>query len=293
MNIRTLEYLTALHKYQHFGKAAEACFVSQPALSMQLKKLEDYLGVSLIERRHQNTLLTVEGVKIAQLALTALQTINSIKEYANSVTDPLQGKITLGIFPTLAPYLLPLIIPVLAKKFPQLAIYLLEEKTDNLLNDLKQGKIDIALLALPIIDSQLSVNEIFSEKFYLALPKSHPLASKKSIASSALKQERLLLLEEGHCLRDQALSFCHRLNTHEQQDFRATSLETLRHMVAANLGITLMPALACIKTPNVVYIPFSDQKISRDIALVWRNSTPRHMLFTKLADELQQIKGLT
>ncbi|MES2204366.1 MAG: DNA-binding transcriptional regulator OxyR [Pseudomonadota bacterium] len=292
MNSRDLEYLVALSNLKHFGKAAEACFVSQPALSMQIKKLEESLGVQLLERTNKSVLLTDHGVIIAERAKQILHQIDEIKEIAKSAKDPLRGEIRIGIFPTLAPYLLPLIIPSLSKIYPKLSFYLIEEQTSALIEQLKEGKIHAAFLALPVDEKNFDHVKLFDEEFLLAVPINHRLAKLKTIKQKDLENENLLLLEQGHCMRDQALDLCHRMNIAENQNFRATSLETLRQMVAAGVGITLMPKLACIPNRTLTYIPFSTPKPMRTIGLFWRNSSAKQLLLKQISEEIINLPVL-
>ena len=289
MNTRDLEYLVALSNLKHFGKAAIACFVSQPALSMQIKKLEESLGVQLLERTNKSVMLTDHGTIIAERAKHILNQINEIKEIAKSAKDPLSGEIRIGIFPTLAPYLLPLIIPQLSKIYPKLSFYLIEEQTPQLIEQLKEGKLHAAFLAMPIEEKMFNHAVLFEEEFLLAVPIHHRLAKLKTINQKDLENENLLLLEQGHCMRDQALDLCHRMNVTENQNFRATSLETLRQMVAAGVGITLIPKLACGPYDTIVYIPFSSPKPMRTIGLFWRASSAKSSLLKDMAGQLGQL----
>ncbi len=288
MNIRDLKYLVALIDHRHFGKAAEACFVSQPALSMQLKKLEEHLGVQLLERTNKSVMLTPIGEELGARARNVISQVDEIRDLARLAADPYGGDLTLGVFPTLAPYLLPHIMPSITKKFPRLSLYLLEEQTATLVQKLKQGKIDAAILALPIAESGLQVMPLFEEEFLLAVPKQHEFAKRKTIRQDELAGQQLLLLEEGHCLREQALSLCYRFNAQENQQFRATSLETLRHMVAAGIGITLMPKIAC-KSNDVVYIPFKKPKPTRQLGMVWRASAAKQQVLMEIAEQIKNI----
>jgi len=274
MNLRDFEYLVAVADLGHFGKAAERCHVSQPTLSMQLKKLENYLGVPLFERNNKQVLITKIGTEIAARARQILLTTQEIKQLAKTAQDPLAGDFTLGAFPTLAPYFLPLIVPKITRELPKLKLFLVEEKTSILLEKLKNNKLDAALLALPIQDDSLEFEELFADPFMLAVPAGHKFAQRKYIGQSDIISEQLLLLEEGHCLRSQALEFCSFIGTSERQDFRATSLETLRQMVRANVGITLIPRLAARDNDGIIYIPLKPE-ISRRIALVWRKTSTK------------------
>ncbi|HQX92019.1 MAG TPA: DNA-binding transcriptional regulator OxyR [Thermomonas sp.] len=277
MNLRDLKYLVTLADLRHFGKAAQACFVSQPTLSTQIKKLEDELGVALIERAPRKVMLTPAGQDAVQRARRIMAEVEAMKQAARRSRDPEAGSLRLGVFPTLGPYLLPHVVAPLHQRFPQLELLLVEEKSDVLLQRLRDGKLDAALLALPLHDEQLHAQFLFEEPFLFAAPSTHPLAKQSSMAMDALGHETLLLLEDGHCLRDQALDVCRLSGAQEKSGFRATSLETLRQMVAAGVGVTLLPALSVhapiAASPNVQLIPFRAPVPSRKIALVWRKSS--------------------
>ena len=277
MNLRDLRYLVALADLKHFGHAAEACFVSQPTLSTQIKKFEDELGTPLIERNPRNVMLTDVGVAVVARARAILHEADQIKNIARRAKDPESGTVKIGIFPTLGPYLLPHVVPNIVKKFPKLELMLFEEKTESVLKKLHDGDLDAGIIALPIHDETLHAEFLFEESFVLAVPKGSALAKLKKIKLSDLANERLLLLDDGHCLRDQALEVCQMAGVGERAGFRATSLETLRHMVSANVGMTLLPALTVQPpvppTPNVVLIPFAAPAPSRRIAIVWRRTS--------------------
>lgn len=286
MNIRDLQYLAAVAENRHFGRAAEACNVSQPTLSMQLKKLEEYLGVQLFDRSRRRVAVTPAGEKVLRHARVILREVEEIREVARAAQDPLSGELRLGAFPTLAPYLLPRVVPEISKQLPNIRLLLVEEKTDDLIEMLEQGTLDAALLALPVGDDGLETAPLFEDRFLLAVPPGHHFAKKKSIKSEELADERLLLLEDGHCLRDQALDVCQMTGAAEQQDFRATSLETLRQMVASGVGITLIPELAKQDTDGIVYIPFKNPPPSRTIGLVWRPGAAREASINALTQAL-------
>ena len=291
MNFRALQYFVKLAELKHFSKAADACFVSQPTLSTQIRKLEEELGVSLVERAPRKIMLTPIGEDIAHRARHVLRDIEHIKDAARRSRDPQTGTIKLGIFPTLAPYLLPHVIPVIRQRYPELRIQLAEEKTDEILNMLDQGRLDAGLLALPVEEHGMEIEMLFEEPFVMAMPSSHPLSDKQSISLSDLEGTELLLLEEGHCLRQHALAVCEMAGAHERVDFHATSMETLRQMVAANAGVTLMPVLSVkppiASTENIALRPFNAPAPSRTIALVWRSSSPLGGFLRKLADSLK------
>lgn len=291
MNFRALQYFVKLAELRHFSKAAEACFVSQPTLSTQIRKLEEELGITLVERAPRKVMLTTAGEDIAHRARHILRDIEHLKDAARRSKDPETGTIKLGIFPTLAPYLLPHIIPVIRQRYPNLRLQLAEEKTEDILHMLDQGRLDAGLLALPVESQGMEMEILFEEPFVMAMPSSHPLSDKQSIGLEDLEGTELLLLEEGHCLRQHALAVCKLAGAHERVDFHATSMETLRQMVAANAGVTLMPVLS-IKPPiastgNIALRPFNAPAPSRTIALVWRNSSPLGGFLQKLAGSLK------
>ena len=287
MNIRDLQYALNVAKYGHFGKAAEACHVSQPALSMQIQKLEDELGVLLFERSNRKVMVTHVGQQILAHAQKALTSIEEVKYIAQAAQDPFAGDLYLGAFPTLASYYLPRVVLTLTKELPQLKLFLQERVTADLQAALLDGSLDAAFLALPNPIAELQAVELFADPFYLAVARQHPWAKYKTITMQQLQDQPLLLLEEGHCLRDQALQFCERLGTHEHADFRATSLETLRQMVIANVGMTLIPKTAITQDKNIVYIPFKDKAPSRKIALVWRKHSTRTICLQKIVQLLK------
>lgn len=289
MNIQSIKYLAALAKYCHFGKAAKACFVSQPTLSMQIKKLEDQLGVALLERNNKYVKLTDIGKELANHARCILKETELMREKALAAKDPYSGQLKLGIIPTVAPYLLPLVMPKLSERFPNLIYHLHEAKTDSLIAELKQGNLDAVFLALPINDPQLTARAFFTEDFLLAISACHPWSKHPKISSKQLTDQTVLLLEDGHCLRDQALDFCEHAGASEAQTYHTTSLETLRNMVALGIGITLMPKLACRQNDGLKYLAFSDAKPARSLGIIWRTTTGRTQLFNDLHIQLKMI----
>jgi len=293
MNLRDLKYLVALADHKHFGRAAAASFVSQPTLSTQIRKLEDELGVPLVERAPRKVMLTPAGRDIAERARRVIAEVEQMKEAARRSQDPEAGTVRLGLFPTLGPYLLPHVVPRIRERFPRLELLLVEEKSDVILAHLREGRLDAGLLALPVHDDQLHAEFLFEEPFLLAVPETHPLAKKESLALKDLAHERLLLLEDGHCLRDQALDVCELAGTGERSGFQATSLETLRQMVAANVGVTLLPTLA-VKPPvarseNIHLLGFRDSKPSRQIAMVWRRSSAMAGFLQQFAQVFREL----
>jgi len=296
VNLRDLKYLVALAEHKHFGRAAAACFVSQPTLSTQIRKLEEELGVPLVERAPRKVMLTPAGREAAARARRIVAEAEQLKEAARRSRDPEAGTVRLGIFPTLGPYLLPHVIPQIRERFPQLELLLVEEKSDVLLTQLRHGQLDAALLALPVNDDQLHCEFLFEEPFVLAAPEGHPLTAHRSLSLDDLSEQRLLLLQDGHCLRDQALDVCHLAGALEKSEFQATSLETLRQMVAANVGVTLLPMLAVkppvARSPNIRLIPFEGKPLpNRRIAMVWRRSSATGAFLQQLAALFAQLPG--
>ncbi|MDA3914078.1 LysR substrate-binding domain-containing protein [Oleiagrimonas sp.] len=293
MNLRDLHYLVALAEHCHFGRAAEACFVSQPTLSTQIRKLEEELGVTLVERTPRKVLLTDVGREIAARARDVIHETDQIRAIARRTLDPESGTVRLGIFPTLGPYLLPHVVPMLRQTFPRLELLLVEEKTEVVLQRLREGKLDAGILALPLHEESLHVEFLFEEPFLLAVPEGHALAERKRLRLSDLAHESLLLLEDGHCLRDQALEVCQLSGAGERTGFRATSLETLRQMVAANVGITLLPTLAVnppvARVENMRLIEFGGHSPHRRVAMAWRKSTATDAFLKRLAHVLRQL----
>jgi len=284
MNLRDLHYVLAIADTGNFNRAAEACHVSQPTLSMQIRKLEDELGLRLFERTNKSVMLTDAGKHIVEAARHAIEYEKQIRDIARAVRDPRTGEFRLGAIPTLASYIFPSFVPALTKAFPKLQLLLLEEKTEVLLGQLKEGKLDAALLALPIHDAVLASLPLFDDPFLLAVNAKHDLAKRKTVRLEDLAGRHLLLLDEGHCLRDQALSICHARGAQEQSGFRATSLETLRMMVEAHSeSMTLMPAIAALPRQSLRYIPFVGQKPSRQIGLVWRKTSVRTDMIEEMA----------
>ena len=279
MNLRDLRYLVALADERHFGRAAERCFVSQPTLSAQIRKLEEYLGVALVERRPKRVSLTATGEKIVERARRLLLEADAIVEVAKTERDPLAGALRLALIPTVGPYLLPHVVRQLRRALPRLKLLLYEYQTGPLLGKLRDGELDLGILALPAAADGLATAELFDEPFTLAVPANHPLAARDRVRVADLEGETLLLLEDGHCLRDQALEVCSRIHLGDEQDYRATSLETLRQMVAAGHGVTLLPQLAAaapVGTARGLRIkPFGNPPPVRTIGAVWRKSTTR------------------
>lgn len=283
MNLRDLHYLTTVAELRHFSKAAEQCHVSQPTLSGQIKKLEQQLGVVLFERTNKRVIPTEIGEQVVASARRILSEMRYMEEIARGARDPEAGTLRLGAFPTLATYIFPTLVPELREAMPKLRLVLVEEKTAELIRQLKAGELDAALLALPAGEDGLVEEPLFCDAFYVATPPDHPLAGRETVSHDDLLPYQLLLLEEGHCLRDQALGFCQRHGIREEQDVRATGLETLRQMVRAGTGITFMPAIAREKREDgICYIPFNEPVPERVIGLVYRPTTAKAGLMRRV-----------
>ena len=279
LKLKDLRSLVAVADQRHFGRAAARCFVGPPTLSSQLKKLEQSLGVQLIERAPNNVSLTAAGEEIVARARRILEATDEVVTLARSQHEPLAGRLRVALLPTIGPYLLPRVAPAVRKALPRLELHLYEYQTGPMLQKLHAGELDMGILALPVDTAGLEARELYREAFSVALPEHHPLAARQSVRVADLKGEKLLLLEEGHCLRDQALEVCSRAGVHEQQDFRATSLETLRQMVASGAGITLLPELAgrgaYRNARGLVLRPFAKPAPVRQVGALWRKSSAR------------------
>ncbi|MCG8424091.1 MAG: LysR substrate-binding domain-containing protein [Proteobacteria bacterium] len=286
--VRQLEYLVAVAEHLHFRRAAEACAVSQPALSAQIQQFEDLLGLAIFERDRRRVLLTEAGREIIDRALHILAQIDSLADVARRGAEPLVGRLDLGVIPTIAPYLLPRVLPAVRQAYPDLRLVLREDLTDRLVAQLAAGKLDLLLLALPVDASFVGEMLLFEEPFLLAAPTGHELASREIIAESELAGRSVLLLEDGHCLRDQALSVCRAAGAEESAGMRATSLNTLTQMVASGLGITLLPGMAVdtevSAAQSIAIRPFAAPVPSRKIGLMWRESSPREHEFGLLGE---------
>jgi len=292
LKLRDLRYLVAVADQRHFGKAATRCFVSQPTLSAQLKKLEETLGVQLIERAPNNVSLTAAGEEIVARARRILEASDEVVVLARSQRDPLAGPLRVALLPTIGPYLLPQVTPHIRKALPRLELRLYEYQTAQTLEKLRVGELDLGILALPVELAGLDSRELYREAFLLAVPEHHALAARQTVRVADLEDQTLLLLEDGHCLRDQALEVCSRVGAQEQQDFRATSLETLRQMVATGAGVTLLPELAgrgaYRSARGVALRPFTRPAPLRHVGAVWRKTTARRAAIDALCEVIAQ-----
>lgn len=291
MNLRDLKYIVAVADTQHFGKAAERCFVSQPTLSGQIKKLEQQLGVAIFERTNRTVTVTPIGEKILQHARVVIEQADSIEQLAQAQRDPLAGPLRIGAIPTLSPYLMPLILSPLKQTCPQMTLVLSEETTDVLLRRLENHEIDAALLATPVNEVEFDVIPLFDEPFWIAHSRDHPFYLKEKITRADLKRTKLLLLSEGHCLADQVMDLC-QVNSRESYpefaDLRASSLETLLQLVGAGFGSTLVPALAMrgswTSGSGVVARELEFKNAYRRVSLVFRKSFPRRQALSTFGD---------
>lgn len=288
--LRQLEYFVALADRLNFREAAESCHVTQPALSAQIAQLESILGVQLFERDKRQVRLTRPGEALLPGARELLARTDALCELARSFGEPLEGPLRLGVIPTVGPYLLPRVLPAVRAAFPELHLYLREEETKRLLTELEDGQLDLLLLAIDVDLGGLATRPLFSDPFLLAVSKDDPLARRDLVSLDDLHGRDVLLLEEGHCLREQTLPLCDLADAQELAGFRATSLSTLCQMVAAENFVTLLPEL-CLErelaaTPNLLAIPFGPDGPGRRIGLAWRPSSPRTEEFTTLGDTL-------
>ncbi|UJF19227.1 DNA-binding transcriptional regulator OxyR [Vibrio sp. SS-MA-C1-2] len=296
MNIRDLEYLVALAEQRHFRKAAETCFVSQPTLSGQIKKLEEELGVSLLERTSRKVLFTDKGLELVDQAKNVLREVSLFTEMATKQGKSMSGPIHIGFIPTVGPYLLPWIVPVIRELYPDLELFFHEEQTNMLVKKLHEGKLDCLILAA-VEETQAFIEiPLYNESMELAVPSNHQWATNQEIDMCELNGKTVLMLGDGHCLRDQALGFCFAAGAKDEHKFKATSLEALRNMVAADAGITLLPKLAVMQDrcgDNIRYLKAVNPTPSRSITLAYRPGSPLKSRYEKLAETIvDQMKIL-
>ena len=286
ISIRQLKYFDAVARLGHFGRAAEHCSVTQPALSMQVKELEEELGVQLLERQPKGVKLTDVGHEIAQRSVQILAAVRDLGDYARQRAGPLTGALRLGVIPSLAPYLLPPLLPLVQARYPDLDLHIRETQTEPLLQFLAEGALDLLLLALPVDAADIDTLNLFEDRFLLALPRSRRMKSGVKATPELFKNDRLLLLEEGHCLRDQALAFCQLRQVDHIDTFGASSLSTIVQMVANGMGLTLLPEISVdveAKHAEIRLVRFADPQPSRTVGLAWRSSCPRQQEFEAFA----------
>ena len=284
ITLRQLRYMTALARYRHFGRAAEDCAVTQPALSMQVRELEREIGAALVERRPGEVALTEIGREVAERAEHILAASRDLVDFARH-RELLSGQLKLGIIPTLAPYVLPQVLPRLQAAHPRLRLEVRETQTKMLLEELSRGELDCLMLALPVEGADVETSSLFDDPFLLALPAGESLPAAARVSIDDVDQRRLILLEEGHCLRDQALAFCAAQRREAPMRLGATSLATVMQMVANGYGVTLVPEVAVdveVRDDRVKLIRFIDPQPARDIGLAWRRTSPRRQDFEAL-----------
>jgi LysR family hydrogen peroxide-inducible transcriptional activator len=294
MTLTELRYIVAVARERHFGRAAEACFVSQPTLSVAIKKLEEELDVKLFERGSNEVSVTPLGEEIVRQAQTVLEQAAGIKEIARRGKDPVSGPLRLGVIYTIGPYLLPDLVRQAIERMPRMPLMLQENFTVKLLEMLRTGEIDAAIIAEPFPDAGLAVAPLYDEPFMVAVPKKHPLARRKRIPADELKKETMLLLGTGHCFRDHVLEVCpeyaHFSSDSEgiRKSFEGSSLETIKYMVASGMGLTVVPQLSVPAEPDkhVAYVPFSDPVPTRRVVLVWRRTFTRYEAIAALRNAI-------
>jgi LysR family hydrogen peroxide-inducible transcriptional activator len=289
--LKQLRYLTALDEHRHFGRAAAACFVSQSTLSAGLQELESLLGASLVERNNRSVVFTALGRDIAAKARIVLREAQDLAEMAAASKMPLSGALRLGVIPTIGPFLLPKTLPKLRRSYPELKLYLTEDLTQRLVDELHQGALDCVLLALPVEIGEAEAMPLFEDDFEFVCRKDDPLARKAKVTSADLEDAPLLLLADGHCLREHALDACHLGRRSTSADVTATSLHTLVEMVANGLGVTLIPDMAIkaklLKGSELVVRPLAGSKVGRQIGLIWRKTSSREKEFRLLGQAIK------
>jgi LysR family hydrogen peroxide-inducible transcriptional activator len=302
MTLTELRYIVAVAREKHFGRAAEACFVSQPTLSVAIKKLEDELEVKLFERGANEVTVTPLGEEIVRQAQTVIEGAAGIKETAKRGKDPVSGPLRLGVIYTIGPYLLPDLVKQAIDRVPQMPLMLQENFTAKLLDMLRTGELDCAIMAEPFPDTGLAVAPLYDEPFMVAVPKTHALAKRKHVSAEELKQETMLLLGTGHCFRDHVLEVCPeyaRFSSDAEgirKSFEGSSLETIKYMVASGMGVTVVPQLSVPKDtqPHVRYIPFSAPVPTRRVVLAWRRTFTRYEAIAALRNAIYacQLDGV-
>lgn len=293
ISLRQLRYLAALAEAGNFRRAAAACHITQPALSTQVQLVEKGLGVSLVERGRRGAVMTAAGEEVVRRGRAILADVTAIEDYARGMRDPFTGPLRLGVIPTIGPYLLPDLMPDLNRRYPALQLFMREEQTERLLDSLREGRLDLALLALPVPGDDLESAVLFEDRFLVAAPPGHPFAKTDTVDLGALAEESLLLLEDGHCLRDQALAVCALDGPVNEGDFRATSLATLVQMVASGLGVTLLPEMARRREAGtdgrLTIRPLAPPEPGRQIGLMWRRTSGRKAEFRELAAVISEV----
>jgi LysR family hydrogen peroxide-inducible transcriptional activator len=306
MTLTELRYIVAVARERHFGRAAEACFVSQPTLSVAIKKLEEELDVKIFERGSSEVSMTPLGESIVRQAQQVIEQAQGIREIAKRGKDPLAGPLRLGIIYTIGPYLLPELVKNAIEHTPQMPLILQENFTVKLLDMLRTGELDCAIMAEPFPDTGLAIAPLYDEPFMAAVPRTHALAARQSITSEELKRETMLLLGTGHCFRDHVLEVCPEFARFSsdaegiKKSFEGSSLETIKHMVASGMGVTVVPALSVPRDPqpHLVFVPFAEPVPTRRVVLAWRKSFTRYEAIAALrnavyACELPGVRQLS
>ena len=295
ISLKQLRYFAAVARHGHFGKAAEQCTISQPALSMQIQDLEEELGLKLIERRARGAVLTEPGREIARRAARILGEVRDLADYASQCGQLLSGPLRLGVIPTIAPYMLPRLLVTLRARHPHLELHVRETQTSVLVSELENGQLDVLMLALPIDAPDIETLELMEDRFLLAMPKGRRPQKKVRAGPELIKNDRLLLLEEGHCLRDQALSYCNLRQVNNIDTFGASSLATLVQMVANGMGLTLLPEISVAQEctrGDIALIRFEEPQPTRKLGLAFRASSPRRRDFEELGWLIVETSGL-
>ena len=296
MTLTELRYIVAVARERHFGRAAEACFVSQPTLSVAIKKLEEELDLKIFERGGAEVTVTPLGEEVVRQAQVVIEQAGAIKQIAKRGKDPLAGPLRLGVIYTIAPYLLPELVTVAIEKLPQMPLLLTENFTTRLLEQLRLGELDCAILAEPFPDAGLAVAQLYDEPFLVAAPVGHPLAKEKEVSPEALKSETMLLLGTGHCFRDHVLEVCPEYARFSpdaegiRKSFEGSSLETIKYMVASGVGVTVVPLLAARESEQLRYLPFSAPVPTRRVVLVWRRTFTRFEAIAALRNAIYDCK---
>ena len=293
ISLKQLRYFDAVARFGHFGRAADHCAVTQPALSMQIQDLERELGLKLVERRRGGIRLTGQGREIARRAAQILAGVRDLKDHAQHLAEGLSGTLQLGVIPSVAPYLLPRFLPKLRETYPSLDVRIRETQTSQLTRELLEGELDLLIVALPVEQPDIETIRLFEDRFLLALPASRRIDSRVRATPDILKGDRLLLLEEGHCLRDQALTFCDLRQVETIDTFGASSLTTLVQMVANGLGLTLLPEI-CLdveaERAALNIMRFAEPEPSRTLGLAWRATSPRKADFVALGQIIAEAR---
>ncbi|MGZ5032151.1 MAG: hydrogen peroxide-inducible genes activator [Usitatibacter sp.] len=294
MTLTELKYVVALAQERHFGRAAQKCFVTQPTLSLALAKLEDELGVRLFERNKNEVLVTARGQAIVEQARRVLDEVGKIQHLARGGKDQLSGALRLGVIPTIGPYLLPDLVPILRKRAPDMPLAIEENLTGNLAPMLREGELDVVIIALPFALPGVKTRVVYEEPFSVVVPEGHRWEHRKGVKPSELAEENLLVLNNGHCFRDQVLEACPgQSNTALPEGRAGSSLETIRNMVASGLGVSVLPASALTARYSsrlLKVVPFSTPVPSRKVAIAWRMSFDRPMAVETLAAAILSVK---